>query len=252
MFDFNGKVVVITGANGGIGTATTEAFLRQGAKVVGCDFAYPPVDDPVSVIRADNPAKVHMDVTKKAQVTAVIQAVVQAAGKLDVVVNAAGILRSKAFTEITEEEWDTMLDINLRGQFFVCQEALKVMMEQKAGCFVNIASFSGEAGGIMAAVDYSASKAGVICLTKCLAKTGAAYGVRANSVAPGGVDTKMLDVYKAVWGEEHVTEVSHMNPMGRWGRPEEVASGVLFLASDEASFVTGACLDINGGILMNP
>lgn len=252
MFDFKGKVVMVTGANGGIGTATAEAFLKQGARVVCCDFTYPPVDDPVSAVLSANPAKLHVDVTKKAQVASAVQAIVKALGKLDVVVNGAGILRSKFFTEITEEEWDVMLDINLRGQFFVCQEGLKVMMEQKSGCFVNIASFSGEAGGIMAAVDYSASKAGVICLTKCLAKTGAAYGVRANSVAPGGVDTKMLDVYKATWGEEHVAEVSHMNPMGRWGRPEEVASGIVFLASDEASFITGACLDINGGLLMNP
>lgn len=243
--------MLITGAEGGIGSATSDLFLELGAKVIDCDVSYCRSDDPGSRIIRDNPAKIHLDVTDKAEVSAVVDKVFEVLGKIDVVVNGAGILRSKPFIDITEEEWDTMLDINLKGQFFVCQEALKHMMEQRSGCFVNIASLSGKVGGIMAAVDYSASKAGVICMTKSLAKAAAPYGIRANSIAPGGIDTKMLNVYRAVWGEEHVKDVSHENLLGRWGTPEEIASSIAFLASDRASFITGTCLDVNGGALLD-
>lgn len=251
MFDFNGKVVLITGAEGGIGSATSDLFLELGAKVIKCDISYCKCDDIGSKISEDNPSKIHLDVTDKAEVCTVVSKAFKVLGKLDVVINGAGILRSKSFIEITEKEWDTMLDINLKGQFFVCQEALKHMMEQRSGCFVNIASLSGKVGGIMAAADYSASKAGVICLTKSLAKTAAPYGIRANSIAPGGTETKMLDVYREVWGEEHVKDVSHENLLGRWGTPAEIATSIAFLASDWASFITGTCLDVNGGALLD-
>ncbi len=251
MFDFKGKIVLITGAEGGIGSATSKLFTELGAEVVDCDISYPLSDEIKPFCSGNSPHKVHLDVTDKAEVAQVIQKIVNAFGKLDVVVNGAGILRTKPFVEITEKEWDIMFDINLKGQFFVCQEALKCMMDQRSGCFVNIASLSGKVGGIMAAADYSASKAGVICLTKSLAKTAAPFGIRANSIAPGGIETKMLDVYRKVWGNEHVEEVSHENLMGRWGTTDEVAYAIAFLASDRASFITGTCLDVNGGALLD-
>jgi len=251
MIDFKEKVVLITGSEGGIGSATSMLFTKLGAKVVDCDISYPVSEETKPLTPESNPLKIHLDVTDKAEVAQVIQKIVKAFGKLDVVVNGAGILRTKPFVEITEKEWDKMLDINLKGQFFVCQEALKHMMGQRSGCFVNIASLSGKVGGIMAAADYSASKAGVICLTKSLAKTAAPYGIRANSIAPGGIETKMLDVYREVWGNKHVEEVSHENLMGRWGTPEEIAHAIAFLASDKASFITGTCLDVNGGALLD-
>lgn len=251
MIDFKGKAVMITGAEGGIGSATSRLFVELGAEVINCDISYPKPSKVIQSIGSSNPHKVSLDVTDKSEVAHVIQEIFNTFGRLDVVVNGAGILRTKPFIEITEEEWDRMLDINLKGQFFVCQEALRHMITQKSGCFVNIASLSGKVGGIMAAADYSASKAGVICLTKSLAKTASPYGIRANSIAPGGIETKMLNVYREVWGNEHVEEVSHENLMGRWGTPEEVAYAIAFLASDKASFITGTCLDVNGGALLD-
>ena len=129
-------------------------------------------------------------------------------------------------------------------------EALKRMIQQGSGCFVNFASISGKVGGVLAGADYSASKAAVICLTKSLAKVGAPHGIRANSVAPGATYSPMLDLYY----QDHAEEMKGFeknHPLGRFGRPEEVAGTVLFLASEQASYITGACLDINGGSLMD-
>ena len=127
---------------------------------------------------------------------------------------------------------------------------MKRMIRQGSGCFVNFASISGKVGGVLAGADYCASKAAVICLTKSLAKTGAPHGIRANSVAPGAITSPMLDLYyRDHAGEMEGFEKNH--PMGRFGRAEEVAAAVLFLASEQASYITGACIDINGGTLMD-
>jgi 3-oxoacyl-[acyl-carrier protein] reductase len=177
-------------------------------------------------------------------------ATVKNCGRVDVVVNAAGVLDIKPFLEISEEEWERTFAVNVKGMFFVCQEALKRMIEQKTGCFVNFASISGKVGGVLAGADYSASKAAVICLTKSLAKVGAPHGIRANSVAPGAVYSPMLDSYYQDHAEE-MRGFEQNHPLGRFGRAEEVANTVLFLASDQASYITGSCLDINGGTLMD-
>ena len=248
MLDFSGKVVFITGGRGEIGAQAAELFLGRGAKVVSTDVGFPALDG--SVEFEANPVKVALDVTDKRKVQAIIAAVIQNCGSIDVVVNAAGVLNIKPFLEISEEEWERTFAVNVKGMFFVCQVALKRMIEQKSGCFVNFASISGKVGGVLAGADYSASKAAVICLTKSLAKVGASHGIRANSVAPGAIYSPMLDSYY----QDHAEEMKGFeknHPLGRFGRAMEVASAVLFLASEQASYITGACLDINGGTLMD-
>jgi len=248
MLDFTGKVVFLTGGGGEIGARTSEIFLRQGAKVVTTDVDFPVLDSTVDF--EANPVKIALDVTDRKEVEAVMTATVKNCGRVDVVVNAAGVLDIKPFLEISEEEWERTFAVNVKGMFFVCQEALKRMIEQKTGCFVNFASISGKVGGVLAGADYSASKAAVICLTKSLAKVGAPHGIRANSVAPGAVYSPMLDSYYQDHAEE-MRGFEQNHPLGRFGRAEEVANTVLFLASDQASYITGSCLDINGGTLMD-
>jgi 3-oxoacyl-[acyl-carrier protein] reductase len=248
MLDFTGKVVFLTGGGGEIGARTCELFLRQGAKVVTTDVDFPVLDSTVDF--EANPVKIALDVTDRKEVEAIMTATVKNCGRVDVVVNAAGVLDIKPFLEISEEEWERTFAVNVKGMFFVCQEALKRMIEQKTGCFVNFASISGKVGGVLAGADYSASKAAVICLTKSLAKVGAPHGIRANSVAPGAVYSPMLDSYYQDHAEE-MRGFEQNHPLGRFGRAEEVANTVLFLASDQASYITGSCLDINGGTLMD-
>jgi NAD(P)-dependent dehydrogenase (short-subunit alcohol dehydrogenase family) len=248
MLDFSGKVVFLTGGGGEIGAHTAELFLRQGAKVISTDVGFPvPID---SADFAANPATFALDVTDRSQVEAAMAAVEQNYGRIDIVVNAAGVLNIRPFLEISEQEWERTFAVNVMGVFFVCQEALKRMIHQGSGCFVNFASISGKVGGVLAGADYSASKAAVICLTKSLAKAGAPHGIRANSVAPGAITSPMLDLYY----QDHAEEMKGFeknHPLGRFGRAEEVAGTVLFLASEQASYITGACLDINGGTLMD-
>jgi 3-oxoacyl-[acyl-carrier protein] reductase len=248
MLDFDGRVVFITGGGGEIGVQTAELFRQRGAKVVTADLRFSTT--PESADFDANPVRIALDVTEKNQVAAAIAAVVRNCGGIDVVVNAAGVLNIKPFLEISGEEWERTFAVNVKGMFFVCQEALKGMIERKGGCFVNFASVSGKVGGILAGADYSASKAAVICLTKSLAKVGAPYGIRANSVAPGAIYSPMIDTYYQDHAEA-MRGYEKNHPLGRFGRAEEVGTAVLFLASDQASYITGACVDINGGTLMD-
>jgi 3-oxoacyl-[acyl-carrier protein] reductase len=248
MPDFAGKVILITGGAGEIGAQTADRFFRQGAKVVSTDIGFPAPEG--SMDFRNNPVKLALDVTDKHDVEAVVEAVVRNCGRIDAVVNAAGVLNIKPFLEISEREWERTFAVNVKGMFFVCQEALKRMIKQRAGCFVNFASISGKVGGVLAGADYSASKAAVICLTKSLAKVGAPHGIRANSVAPGAIYSPMLESYYQDHAEA-MQGYEKNHPLGRFGRAEEVANTVVFLASEQASYITGACIDINGGTLMD-
>ena len=248
LLDFSEKVVILTGGAGEIGARTAELFLRQGAKVFSTDVGFSASID--SADFAANPVTFVLDVTDMSRVEAAMAAVEKNCGRIDIVVNAAGVLNVKPFLEISEQEWERTFAVNVKGMFFVCQQALKRMIRQGSGCFVNFASISGKVGGVLAGADYSASKAAVICLTKSLAKVGAPFGIRANSVAPGAITSPMLDLYyRDHAGEMRGFEKNH--PMGRFGKAEEVAATVMFLASEQASYITGACIDINGGTLMD-
>jgi 3-oxoacyl-[acyl-carrier protein] reductase len=249
MIDFSGKVVFLTGTKGHIGATTAELFAKRGAKVICTDVAYTTADLE-SINFNTNPVNIALNVTEEKKVDEVISLTVEKCGRLDVVVHAAAILNIKPILELTGADWDTTLSINVKGAFLVCKGALKHMIEMKSGCIVNFASISGKVGGVLAGADYSASKAAVICLTKSLARAGAPHGVRVNSIAPGAIYSPMLDLYYKDHADKmEGFEASH--PLGRFGKAAEVANSVLFLASDEASYITGACLDINGGTLMD-
>jgi 3-oxoacyl-[acyl-carrier protein] reductase len=246
--DFESQIVLITGAAGEIGAATADLLLQRGAKVISTDLAIQAGGGHIDFDH--NPVKIDLDITDRDRVFTTIDLIAERLGRIDIVINAAGIGSATPFLNITEEDLDRIFAVNVKGYFFVCQAALKHMMEQEGGCFVNFGSISGQVGGVLAGADYSASKAAVICLTKSLAKVGAPYGIRANSVAPAAIYSPMLDHYYDDHAEEMKGfEVNH--PFGRFGTAVEVAEAVVFLASDAASYISGTCLDINGGTRMN-
>ncbi len=166
-------------------------------------------------------------------------------GSVDVLVNNAGISSQKLFTDITDDEWKRTIGVNLDGVFYCCRNALPYMIRQKSGAIINIGSMWGEVGA-SCEVHYSASKAGVIGLTKALAKEVAPSGVRVNCIAPGVVMTDMMSDFD----DTTIEELKDETPLGRLGTPEDIAAAVLFLASDDASFITGQTLGVNGGFII--
>jgi 2-hydroxycyclohexanecarboxyl-CoA dehydrogenase len=193
-----------------------------------------------------------MDVRETASVRAAVQAVEADLGPIDVLVNNAGIADDDFFTRTTEDQWDRVIAVNLRGVLAVTHAVLPGMNERRGGAIVNVASEAGRVGSQLSSV-YSATKAGVIGFTKALAKESARYGVRVNAVAPGPIDTDMLKVAPATLGElgeRFVQGMVDSTAMGRPGRPEEVAAAIAYLASEDASFVTGETIGVSGGLGM--
>jgi NAD(P)-dependent dehydrogenase (short-subunit alcohol dehydrogenase family) len=175
-----------------------------------------------------------------------VNSVIEVFGRIDILVNNAGILQQKPFLNITEEDWERVLDINLKGTFICIQEVFPVMQKQGSGSIINIASSGGQLGGTLA-VHYAASKAGVICLTKSLARIGSAYGIRVNCISPGLIDTEMTrDEITSAAGIEKINQI----PISRPGTADEVAAAVVFLASDTASYITGQTINVNGGLYL--
>jgi 3-oxoacyl-[acyl-carrier protein] reductase len=186
-------------------------------------------------------------VSRQDDVRCAIDRTVEHFGALDILVNNAGICPLRDFADVTEEEWDRVLDINLKGAFFCCQTALPhVRNSGERGRVVNISSVAGQSGGVLAPVHYSASKAGLIVLTKTLARILASDRATVNCVAPGTTATDLTDA----WGEDLRERVKAAIPLGRLGQPEEIAEAVCFLVSDRAAFITGATLDVNGGLFI--
>jgi 3-oxoacyl-[acyl-carrier protein] reductase len=242
------KVVIITGGSGGIGRETALAFAAEGARVVVADLNVGAARVVAGEIGGEDRAvAVGVDVSDKASVTAMFESAVRAFGGVDVLVNGAGIFHRIPIDEITVEQWDQLMAINLRGVLLCCQGALNVMKPRRSGCIVNIASMGGQLGGIVAGADYTASKAAILCLTKSLAKNAGPFGIRVNAVNPGVIVTPMT----SPWGPETLAQRAAETPLGRNGEPEEVAGAIVFLASRRASFIHGSHVDINGGIYMD-
>ncbi len=188
-----------------------------------------------------------IDVSDEAAVGEMVQRTVRELGRLDVLVNCAGIFHAAPFAELAPADWRRVLDVNLTGMFLCCQAAMRVMRAQGGGRIINFGSLAGQVGGFAAGADYSVSKAGVICLTKSLARALAGSGVTVNTINPGPVEGPMVDAWPP--GQREI-QLERM-PVGRFGRPEEIAAAVVFLASDLAGYIHGAHLDINGGLLMD-
>jgi acetoacetyl-CoA reductase/3-oxoacyl-[acyl-carrier protein] reductase len=245
------KTAIVTGGGRGIGRAITLALAQRKIDVV---VTYLTQHDACEQTAADVRALgcaalvVQADVTQRASVRQLISTVTEKFGRIDVLVNNAGILQQKPFNTITDEDWDTMLATNLKGVFVCSQEVMPVIVRQGGGgSIVNISSSGGQLGGMLA-VHYAVSKAGVISMTRSLARVGAPDGIRVNCVTPGLIETEMSQ--KEIHSEVGQQKISREIPLRRAGLAEEVAGAVVFLASDEAAYITGQSINVNGGLYM--
>lgn len=251
MFDLTGKVALVTGASSGIGRASALALARQGATVVVAarrlDRLTDLAKEIVSLGREALP--VPMDVTKKETIAAAINKTVEMYGKLDILLNNAGVAEFASFFEMTEEQWDKTIDTNLKGYFLVAQAAAREMAKHKWGRIVNIASIaSGGVGvGFPSIAHYCASKGGVVALTEAMAVELAPMGILVNCIGPGVIETEMTQAL--LKDPKQAEGLLSRAPLKRAGKPEEIASAVVYLASEEASYTTGTTLYIDGGWL---
>lgn len=243
--NFSGKVVVVTGGSRGIGRACVVAFAKAQATVV---LTYAGNDAAAEeAVRLAGPLTraVKFDVADTSACGRAIEDVVSRQGRLDVLVNNAGVAVDGLAMRVKDEDWDKQLDTNLRGAFALCRAAARPMMKQRSGSIINLASVVGEMGNA-GQTAYAASKAGLVGLTKALARELASRNIRVNAVSPGFIDTDMTSKVSA----EMRTRLLESIPLGRLGTADEVAASVLFLASDAASYTTGEVLKVNGGMYM--
>ncbi len=251
MFNLQNKVALVTGARRGMGRSHALALAGQGAKVVITDIDLAQCEIVADEVRANggDVGCFKLDVSSKADVDRVFDEVIAKYGRLDILVNNAGIYQSKPFLEMSEEEWDQTIDINLKGEFLCAQRAAKEMAKNKWGRIINIASIaSGGVGvGIAGGAHYTASKGGIIGMTETLAVELASLGINVNTIAPGAIDTPMVQA--ASLPKEAMDAMLAGVPLKRIGRPEEVSAAVVFLASDEASYITGSTVYVDGGWL---
>ena len=246
MDELAGRVAFVTGAARGIGLATATALSQRGACVAMVDVDQSALESATQSL-GDEAMALLADVSQQSDVRQAISRTVAGFGGLDILVNNAGICPLRDFADVTEEEWDRVLGINLKGASFCCQAALPHLQKSgERGRVVNISSVAGQSGGVLAPIHYSASKAGLIVLTKTLARILAPDRATVNCVAPGTTATDLTDA----WAEELRERVKAAIPLGRLGQPEEIAEAVCFLVSDRAAFVTGATFDVNGGLLI--
>lgn len=243
--ELNGKVAIVTGGARGIGRAVAESLAESGAEVVIADLDKKAAE----TLAAKLPKSIGImtDVASEASITELYAKLMERFGRVDILVNNAGIFRGTPVLELEAGEWDTVMAVNLRGTFLMCREALKIMQAQNGGKIVNLASMSGKTGGVVAGAHYSASKAGVICLTKSLAAFAAPFKVNVNAITPGLIKTDLTEQ----WGVARNRALTANIPLREFGTPENVADAVLFLISNRASYITGEILDVNGGMLMD-
>jgi 3-oxoacyl-[acyl-carrier protein] reductase len=245
---FNGEVALITGAAQGIGKAIAEGFCKEGAVAVILD-----INDEKGQAAADElkaaggkAAYIRCNVADVADIEKAVAAAVEKFGHIDILVNNAGILHGTPIVDITEEEWDRIMDVNLKGMFFMSQKAIIEFKKNGGGKIVNISSLAGRMGGYANGLGYTATKAAMIGLTYGMARRVAGDNINVNSIAPG---TTKTDILKAL-DPDRIEQLRQSVPLKRLGEPEDIANAVVFLCSEKASWITGAILDVNGGMFM--
>jgi len=249
--DLKGKVAIITGARRGMGRTHALALAKAGAKVTIADISLADCQKVAKEIKSlgGEALAIKCDVSKKEEVEGMIAKTMEEFGKIDILVNNAGICQFKPFLDLTEEEWDRTININLKGYFLCAQASAKEMVKQKSGAIINIASIAmGQVGvGFPALAHYCASKGGIVAMTETLALELAPYNIRVNAVSPGAIETPMVDSLKTDPKTLEGTLARIL--LHRMGRPEEVSNLVVFLASDDSSYITGSTVVIDGGYL---
>jgi 3-oxoacyl-[acyl-carrier protein] reductase len=244
-----GRVAIVTGGARGIGRAIAEEFLKEGAKVVIVDVLEEELMRTAKELsRYGDITAVKADITKKEDREKVVKVTLEKYGRVDILVNNAGIFSTTSIEDMTEEQWDKVMNVNLKAAAMLSKEVIKYMKAQRYGKIINMSSLAGHVGGIFAGVDYAVSKAGLMCLTKSLAKRLAKYNILVNAVAPGVIESPMT----APWPEEVKKSFIEKIPLGRLGKPEDVAKVVVFLASDDSNYITGQIINVDGGISIGP
>ena len=244
MFDLTGKCALVTGASGGIGGAIAKALHGAGASVALSGTR----EEPLKALAAELGDRAHVlpcNLSDAEAVDALPKQAIEAMGALDILVNNAGITRDQLFMRMSDDEWQSVLDVNLTSTMRLCRGVMRPMMKARWGRIINISSIVGATGNPGQA-NYAASKAGMVGMTKSIAYEVASRGITANAIAPGFIATAMTDKLT----EEQKEKINVQIPAARMGQPEEIAAAVLYLASAEAAYVTGATLHVNGGMAM--
>lgn len=246
--NFADKVIVITGGSQGIGRKIALEFGNANGIVNIFDINIEAAENTSKEIKAFGAKSnaYEVNVTDRESISKAIKAVVDVYGRIDILINSAGVVSPKPFIDVTEKDWDFIMNVNLKGVFQICHEVFPIMMNQKYGKIVNIASVAGKkGGGFFGNSVYGASKAGVIGLTKGLAREGGPYGINVNAICPGPTDTHMLDDLDADARKKLINDI----PLRKFAQPKDIANVVLFMASDLAGHVSGEITDVDGGVM---
>ncbi|SKC86516.1 SDR family NAD(P)-dependent oxidoreductase [Maledivibacter halophilus] len=244
---FEGKIAIVTGGASGIGRQCCLTLARKGVTVVVADMNVEGAEKTSELIAKERGQAIVMslNILDLENIKNLVNETVNKLGKVDIVINSAGICQEKGIEELTEKDWDLVMDVNLKGAFFISQAVLGNMKKNRYGKIVFLASLAGEVGGVSAGANYAASKAGIICLTKSLAKYAAPYNINVNSVSPGVIETAMTEEMR-----KDPNRSTDTIPLKRYGTTKDVADVISFLCSEEASYITGSNIDINGGTFM--
>lgn len=247
--ELEGKVAIVTGAGRGIGRGIASRLAGAGAMIVAADLDMSSAQKTAEKIKTQNgqSSARAVDVTNEQSIKSMIESTLKAYGKLDILVNNAGIMFRTRFADISHQEWENTLQVNLTGPFLCTQAVLPVMKKARFGRIVNISSSAGRSVSTLGGAHYTASKAGLLGLTRAAAKELAPYGITVNAICPGLIDTKMA---RDTTSQEELQTFLDSFPIKRMGLPEEIGDLVVFLCLAKASYITGASLDINGGDLM--